>query len=60
MSQNPSDADPRPVGRERNTGQKSAPLVHHNPVAQQMLIVGRRREDAEAKLAQLRRGRTET
>lgn len=60
MSQDPSDADPRPEGRGPRAGKKSAPLVHHNPVTQQMLVVGRCREDAEPKLAQRCRGRPET
>lgn len=59
MSQNTSDAQARSERREQALGQKSVPLVHHNPVTQQMLVVSKRREAAEALLAErLRDSRT--
>lgn len=57
--QSTPDPHGEPEDRERSAGPKSVPLSLHNPVTQQMVVVGKRREAAEALLAErLRDDRT--
>lgn len=54
MSQSPESREIREPHPE--TGQQHVPLLPRNPATQQLLIVGKRREVAEAKLEERLRG----
>lgn len=51
MDQNTSDGRSQPEGHKQAFEPNRLPWIQHNPVTQQMLIVAKRRETAEALLA---------